>query len=85
VRLLRILCVLMVIGFAALALGMALSDPANRSHAQNQIEIQANPAAGTRSASASTSRRTGVVQRRARNPGGIECRHSDLGRSIAGF
>jgi len=61
VRLLRILCVLMVIGFAALALGMALSDPANRSHAQNQIEIQANPAAGTRSASASTAPAAGPV------------------------
>jgi len=51
VRLLRILCVLVVIGFAALALGMALRDPANRSHAQNQIEIQASTAAPARSSS----------------------------------
>jgi sugar lactone lactonase YvrE len=49
VRLLRILCVLVVIGFAALALGMALRDPANRSHAQNQIEIHASTAAPARS------------------------------------
>ena len=44
-RLLRILCVLVVMGFAALALGMALRDPANRTHAQNQIEIQASTTA----------------------------------------
>src|SRR5271155_2049943 len=31
-------------GFAALALGMALRDPANHSHAQEQIQIQANSA-----------------------------------------
>jgi hypothetical protein len=45
VRLLRIVCVLVVMGFAALALGMALRDPANHSHAQEQIQIQANSAA----------------------------------------
>ena len=50
-RLLRILCVLVVIGFAALALGMTLRDPANRSHAQNQLEIQASTAAPARSSS----------------------------------
>ncbi len=57
-RLLRILCVVAVMGFAALALGMALRDPANRSHAQNQIEIQASTTAPARSntpAPASTS------------------------------
>jgi sugar lactone lactonase YvrE len=54
VRLLRILCVLMVIGFAAVALGMALGDPANRSHAQNQIEIQAESAPPAKTASAGT-------------------------------
>src|ERR1700722_14231250 len=47
----RILCVLVVIGFAALALGMALRDPANRSHAQTQHEIQASAAAPARSSS----------------------------------
>jgi sugar lactone lactonase YvrE len=55
VRLLRILCVLVVIGFAALALGMALRDPANHSHAQNQIEIQTSTAAPAQSASAAAS------------------------------
>lgn len=50
-RLLRILCVVAVMSFAALALGMALRDPANRSHAQNQIEIQASTAAPARSSS----------------------------------
>ena len=54
-RLLRILCVLVVIGFAALALGMALRDPANHSHAQNQIEIQTSTAAPAQSASAAAS------------------------------
>jgi sugar lactone lactonase YvrE len=43
VRLLRIVCVVAVMGFAALALGMALKDPASRSHAQNQVGIQVNP------------------------------------------
>jgi sugar lactone lactonase YvrE len=53
VRLLRIVCVVAVMGFAALALGMALKDPASRSHAQNQIEIQVSPSASARSASSS--------------------------------
>jgi sugar lactone lactonase YvrE len=60
VRLLRILGVLVVIGFAALALGMALRDPANHSHAQNQIEIQtstAAPAAQSASAAATSTAR----------------------------
>jgi sugar lactone lactonase YvrE len=61
VRLLRILCVLTVIGFAAVALGMALSDPANRSHAQNQIEIQAESAAPAKTASASTASSGGPI------------------------
>jgi hypothetical protein len=52
VRLLRILSVLAVMGFAAIALGMALRDPANYSHAQNQIEIQARTAAPAQSTSA---------------------------------
>ncbi len=51
-RLLRILSVLAVMGFAAIALGMALRDPANYSHAQNQIEIQARTAAPAQSTSA---------------------------------
>jgi sugar lactone lactonase YvrE len=55
VRLLRILCVLAVMGFAALALGMALRDPANHSHAQNQVEIQASTAVPAQSASAAAS------------------------------
>lgn len=54
-RLLRIVCVLAVMGFAALALGMALRDPANRTHAQNQLEIQAKTAAAAQSASSSIS------------------------------
>jgi hypothetical protein len=49
VRLLRIVCVVAVMGFAALALGMALKDPASRSHAQNQVGIQVNPSASGRS------------------------------------
>jgi sugar lactone lactonase YvrE len=53
VRLLRIVCVVAVMGFAALALGMALKDPASRSHAQNQIEIQVSLSASARSASSS--------------------------------
>jgi len=53
VRLLRIACVLAVMGFAALALGMALQDPAARSHAQNQTEIQVKPSASARSTSSS--------------------------------
>src|SRR5271170_4596048 len=40
-------------GFAALALGMALQDPAARSHAQNQTEIQVKPSASARSTSLS--------------------------------
>src|SRR5271169_2722911 len=40
-------------GFAALALGMALQDPAARSHAQNQTEIQVKPSASARSTSSS--------------------------------
>jgi sugar lactone lactonase YvrE len=51
VRLLRILCVLAVMGFAALALGMALRDPVSLSHAQNQIQIQAISAAPAQSTS----------------------------------
>jgi sugar lactone lactonase YvrE len=58
VRLLRILCVLVVMGFAAVALGMALRDPANHSHAQNQIEIQASTAAPGQSASSSAASTT---------------------------
>jgi hypothetical protein len=53
VRLLRIVCVVAVMGFAALALGMALKDPASRSHAQNQAEIQVSPSASARSTSSS--------------------------------
>ena len=60
-RLLRILCVLAVMGFAALALGMALRDPANRSHAQNQVEIQASTAAPAQSSSLAASSATGPV------------------------
>jgi sugar lactone lactonase YvrE len=59
VRLLRIVCVLAVIGFAALALAMALRDPANHSHAQEQIEIRASsaaPAQSTSPAASSTAR-----------------------------
>ena len=52
-RLLRIVCVVAVIGFAALALGMALKVPGSRSHAQNQIEIQVSPSASARSTSSS--------------------------------
>jgi sugar lactone lactonase YvrE len=55
VRLLRIVCVLAVMGFAAIALGMALRDPANHSHAQNQIEIQASSATPAPSTSAAAS------------------------------
>jgi sugar lactone lactonase YvrE len=58
VRLLRILCVLVMMAFAALALGMALRDPANHSHAQNQIEIQANAGAPAESASSSAASST---------------------------
>jgi sugar lactone lactonase YvrE len=53
VRLLRIVCVLAVISFAALAMGMALKDPASRSHAQNQAEVQLSPSPSARSASSS--------------------------------
>jgi hypothetical protein len=53
VRLLRIVCVVAVMGFAALGLGMALKDPAARSHAQNQVEIQLSPSASARSTSSS--------------------------------
>ena len=60
-RLLRILCVLAVMSFAALALGMALRDPANRSHAQNQVEIQASTAAPAQSSSLAASSATGPV------------------------
>jgi len=55
VRLLRILGVLAVMGFAAIALGMALREPANHSHAQNQIEIQASTATPAQSTSAAAS------------------------------
>jgi hypothetical protein len=51
VRLLRIVCVVAVMGFAALALGLALKDPASRSHAQNQVEIQVSPSMSARSTS----------------------------------
>lgn len=54
-RLLRIFCVLAVMGFAALALGKALRDPVSLSHAQNQIQIQAISAAPAQSASSSAS------------------------------
>lgn len=54
-RLLRIVCVLVVMGFAALALGMALRDPANHSHAQEPIEIQASSAAPAQSSSPAAS------------------------------
>ena len=54
-RLLRIVCVLVVTGFAALALGMALRDPANHSHAQEQIEIQASSASTAQSSSPAAS------------------------------
>ncbi len=54
-RLLRIVCVLVVMGFAAFALGMALRDPANHSHAQEQIEIQASSAAPAQSSSRAAS------------------------------
>jgi sugar lactone lactonase YvrE len=53
VRLLRIVGVLAVIGFAALAVGMALKDPAWRSHAQNQVEVQLSPSPSARSTSSS--------------------------------
>jgi sugar lactone lactonase YvrE len=61
VRLLRIVCVLAVIGFAALALGIALKDPASRSHAQNQVQIQVNPSASARSTSSSAATAAGPV------------------------
>jgi sugar lactone lactonase YvrE len=61
VRLLRIVCVVAVIGFAALALGMALKDPASRSHAQNQMEIQVSPSASARSSSSAAATATGPV------------------------
>jgi hypothetical protein len=53
VRLLRIVCVVAVMGFAALAAGMALKDPAARSHAQNRIGIQVNSSTSARSTSSS--------------------------------
>jgi sugar lactone lactonase YvrE len=58
VRLLRILCVLVMMAFAALALSMALRDPANHAHAQDQIVIQASTAAPAQSASASAASST---------------------------
>jgi sugar lactone lactonase YvrE len=61
VRLLRILGVLAVMGLAALALGMALRDPANHSHAQNQIEIQASSVGSAQSTSAAASSPAGPV------------------------
>src|SRR5580698_5186783 len=61
VRLLRIVCVVAVMGFAALALGMALKDPASRSHAQNQVEIQVSPAASAGSKSSSAAAAAGPV------------------------
>ncbi len=54
-RLLRILCVLAVMGFAAMALGLALRDPASLSHAQNQTQIHAIFAAPAQSASSAAS------------------------------
>jgi hypothetical protein len=53
VRLLRMVCVVAVMGFAALALGLALMNPASRSHAQNQVEIQVSPSVSARSTSSS--------------------------------
>jgi sugar lactone lactonase YvrE len=53
VRLLRMVCVVAVMGFAALALGLALKNPASRSHAQNQVEIQVSPSVSARSTSSS--------------------------------
>jgi sugar lactone lactonase YvrE len=61
VRLLRIVWVVGVMGFAALALGMALKDPASRSHAQNQVEIQVNPSASARSTSSAATTPAGPV------------------------
>jgi hypothetical protein len=61
VRPLRIVCVVAVMGFAALALGMALKDPASRSHAQNQVEIQVSPSASARSTSSAVASPTGPV------------------------
>src|SRR5271156_5005125 len=46
-------CVVAVMGFAALALGLALKNPASRSHAQNQVEIQVSPSVSARSTSSS--------------------------------
>src|ERR1700684_2019781 len=60
-RLLRIVCVVGVMGFAALALGMALKDPASRSHAQNQVEIQVSPAASAGSKSSLAAAAAGPV------------------------
>jgi sugar lactone lactonase YvrE len=45
--------VIAVMGFAALALGMALKDPASRTLAQSQIEVQVSPSASVRSTSSS--------------------------------
>jgi sugar lactone lactonase YvrE len=53
VRLLRIVCFVAVMSFAALAVGMALKDPASRSHAQNQVEVQLSPSPSARSTSSS--------------------------------
>ena len=60
-RLLRIVCVVAVMGFAALALGMALKDPASRSHAQNQGDIQVSPSASVGSKSSSAAAAGGPV------------------------
>src|SRR5580692_10589963 len=48
-------------GFAALALGMALKDPASRSHAQNQGDIQVSPSASVGSKSSSAAAAGGPV------------------------
>jgi sugar lactone lactonase YvrE len=53
VRLLRIVCVVAVMGFAALALGMALQDPASGSLAQNQMQVQVSPSGSAHSTSSS--------------------------------
>jgi sugar lactone lactonase YvrE len=61
VRLLRILGVLAVTGFAAVTLGMALRDPANHSRAQNPMEIQASAATPAQSSSTAAASPAGPV------------------------
>ncbi len=56
-RLLRIVCVLAVMVFAALA----LKDPASRSHAQNQIAIQASSASPTHAVPAAPAANSAVT------------------------